>query len=122
MKAVKSSFSKKANLPPAAYQARRVFAAYERASVSKSVRDVWVRTGFNYNERDGVFYLDVDEPWIGEFAKFREIWDIDFLEQPLTHRRRKQEWKWINKWFFPMKFHRKIEGKINGDESSVESD
>lgn len=67
--------------------------------MSEFVSGVWVRTGFDYVERDGVCYLEVGELRIREFTEFREIRDIDFPEEQLTDRRRKLEWGWINKVF-----------------------
>jgi hypothetical protein len=71
MKGVKRSLPKKDVLPPAA----------GHATVSESFRGTRVQAKFSHVERDGIYYLEVDEPRRGEFAEFREIWDIDFPEE-----------------------------------------
>jgi hypothetical protein len=66
--------------------------------------------------------LEVAEPRMQEFAEFRETWNIDFPEEQLTDRKHKQESGWISKGFFPLKFRRKIEDRIETDELSDEFD
>jgi hypothetical protein len=45
-------------------------------------------------------YLGVNEPQIHESPDFRAIWMFDDHESPLSARRQKQEWGWINEKMF----------------------
>jgi hypothetical protein len=39
----------------------RIFRAYEEVTTSMMIRASWEKAGFSYHQRDGTFYLAVDE-------------------------------------------------------------
>jgi hypothetical protein len=51
----------------------RIFCAYEGATTSMMIRASWEKAGFSYHQRDGTFYLAVDEGRIRGAPDFREI-------------------------------------------------
>jgi hypothetical protein len=121
LKTVKRHVAKTDTLPPAADHARRIFLAYERATVSETVRSAWVYSGFDCVKREGMWYLTVNEERIRESPEFKEVRDIDFPEQRLSQKRRSQKWGWINQSWFPKKFRDYVFGKGNEGESSTQS-
>lgn len=84
----------------------RVFKAYELATTSTTIRASFQHTGFDYVQRDGVWYLTVDEQRLRAYPEFHEVWEIDYPEESLSQRRRAQVWGWLNKSHFPRDFLR----------------
>jgi hypothetical protein len=79
----------------------RLFRAYEQATASSTVRASWVKTGFDYEKRDGATYLAVNEAKIRGAPAFREVWAFDHQLARLSAQRMSQRWGWINGHCFP---------------------
>jgi hypothetical protein len=55
----------------------RLSRPYEPATTSSTVRASWLKTGFQYEERDNTRYLIVDEAAIRSSPAFCEIGEFD---------------------------------------------
>jgi hypothetical protein len=78
----------------------RIIRAYESSTTSLTVRSSWEKTGFEFERRDGTWYLVVNEGKIRESPEFAEVWRVNHPEEQLSARRRQQPWGWINRQFF----------------------
>jgi hypothetical protein len=85
----------------------RVFKAYELATPSTTIRASFKQTGFDYEQRDGIWYLIVNDQRLRRYPEFQEVWEIDYPEESLSQRRRGQVWGWLNKDYFPRNFLRR---------------
>jgi hypothetical protein len=59
----------------------RVFRAYQGVTTSMMIRASWEKAGFGYHQRDGTFYLSVDEGRIPGGARL-----VRNLREELSHR------------------------------------
>jgi hypothetical protein len=84
--------------------ALRVFKAYELATTSTTIRASFRQTGFDYEQRDGVWYLIVNDQRLRGYPEFREVWEVDYPEESLSQRRTQQRWGWLNVAYFPRDF------------------
>jgi hypothetical protein len=82
----------------------RVFKAYELATTSMTIRASFQHTGFDYEQRDGIWYLILNDQRLRAYPEFREVWEIDYPEESLSNRRRQQVWGWLNEDYFPGDF------------------
>jgi hypothetical protein len=78
----------------------RPFRVHEAAMRSTTIRAAWRQAGFEYENRNITTYLSINEGQIRESRDFREIWMFDHHESPLSARRQKQKWGWINEHKF----------------------
>jgi hypothetical protein len=70
---------------------QRIFRAYKRVTTSMTIRAFWKKAGFRYHQRDGTFYLAVDEGKIRAALDFCEIWERNHLIKSLSAQRRNQK-------------------------------
>jgi hypothetical protein len=88
----------------------RTFRAYELATTSLTIRSSWEKAGFGFHKRDGTWYLYVNEGKIRASPEFAEVWALDFPEESLSLRRRRQTWGWLNRQFFRVEDLNAIQG------------
>jgi hypothetical protein len=74
--------------------------ASESALDSMIMRAARNRAGFEYENRNMMMYLSVDEQKIGMCPDFREVQKFDYRESRRWARRQKQMWKWVNEHLF----------------------
>jgi hypothetical protein len=84
----------------------RIFRAYELATTSLTVRSSWEKTGFGFGQRDGTWYLDINETKIHASPEFAEVWALNNPEESLSVRKRQQVWGQINQQFFRVKYRK----------------
>jgi hypothetical protein len=70
----------------------RVFKVYELATTSTTIRASFRHTGFDYEQRDGIWYLILNDQRLRAYPEFHEVWQIDYPEESLSNRRRQQVW------------------------------
>jgi hypothetical protein len=88
----------------------RIFRAYEGATTSMMIRASWEKAGFSYHQRDGTFYLAVDEGRIRGELDFCEIWQRNYPIESLSAQRRNQKRGLVNQQFFRVKYVRQLKG------------
>jgi hypothetical protein len=88
----------------------RIFHAYEGVTTSMMIRASWEKPGLSYHQRDGTFYLAVDEGRIREAQDFCEIWESNYPIESLSAQRRNQKWGWVNRQFFRLEYVRQLKG------------
>jgi hypothetical protein len=74
----------------------RIFRAYELATPSLTLRSSWEKTCFGFEQRDGTWYIYVNETKIRTSPEFAEVWALNNPEESLSVRKRPQVWGWIN--------------------------
>jgi hypothetical protein len=81
----------------------RLFRTYEAAMASTTIRATWRQTGFEYENRNIITCLSINERQIREPRDFREIWMFVYHESQLSARRQQQKWEWMNEEKFRKK-------------------
>jgi hypothetical protein len=90
----------------------RIFKAYETVTTSMTARACWEKASFTYQQRDGTFYLVVQEGRIWTAPDFQEPWEREYPIGSLSARRRSQKWGWLNQGFSRVKYMKQL--KIQG--------
>jgi hypothetical protein len=108
LKAEKKCLLRNLNLGRDLDHVMRIFRAYELATTSLTVRSSWEKTGFGFEQRDGTWYLYVNETKVRSFPKFAEVWALNNPEESLSVRKRQQVWGWINQQFFRVKYRKSL--------------
>jgi hypothetical protein len=78
----------------------RIFRAYELATTSLAVRSSWEKTGFGFEQRDGTWYIYVNETKIRTSPEFAEVCALNNPEESLSVRKCQHAWGWINQQYF----------------------
>jgi hypothetical protein len=78
----------------------RLFCARGQATASTTIRASWLKTGFEYETRDEVTYLIVNETKIRQGDAFREVWLFDYHPLGTSKKRAFQRWGWKNEHLF----------------------
>jgi hypothetical protein len=86
----------------------RIFRAYELATTSLTVRSSWEKTGFGFEQRDGAWYLYVNETKTRTSPEFAEVWALNNPEESLSVRKRQQVWEWINQQIVRVKYRKAL--------------
>jgi hypothetical protein len=68
-----------------------VFLVSGQATTRTTVRGSWEKAGFGFEERDGTYYLWVDEAKIRRIREFSEVLNINHPETAISPRRRQQK-------------------------------
>jgi hypothetical protein len=100
LKSAKERLSRDLSLGRELDHAPRIFRGYESSTTSLTVGGSWEKTGFEFERRDGTWYLVVNEGKIRASPEFAEVWGVNHPEEQLSARRRQQPWGWINRQFF----------------------
>jgi hypothetical protein len=88
----------------------RIFPTCEAVTTSMMILASWERTSFSYHQRNGTFYLAVDERRIPRVPDFCEIWERSYPVGSLSAQRRNQKWGWVNQQSFRVKYVRQLKG------------
>lgn len=108
LKINKKHIQKNDSLSPKIDHLFRIFQAYEQSTCSTIIRSSFKRAGFDYVNKGGLNYLQLNRTKIENSENFKEIWNFNYPEEKLTTRRRNQKWGWINKDYFPEGFKKNI--------------
>jgi hypothetical protein len=95
-KSTKEYLARHDNLDPHMDHTFHVFRAYEIAATRTTTRSSWEKARFGSVRCDETYHLWVDERRIRASPKFVEVWQVNYAEERLLQRRRRQKLGFLN--------------------------